>query len=185
MNLQENIERLIEERQAEAIKKKLSEKLRLVATMLGFAIRDKVLGSRSVDTPTAMMGYSSHELIDAWGEDPTEEEEIPTDADIGESAVLGYYFDGLSSGINLQIYLEDAAGFMKASHQGKDVYQESQGKLEMYIPSAEWENWVESLYRSAEKRAKVQDQKDREIEKLRKKKLMDRALDFVKKHWGV
>ena len=184
MKLPEKIERLIENRQAEAVQKKLSEKLRLIASALGFAIRDKVTGG-GLDAGGDVIGHADHYLLDAWYDLDSDSGEMPTDPTLNDSRVLGYCFDGLNSGINLQIILEEEANFMKASFQGTDVYQERQGKLEKYIPAPDWEMYVESLFRRAESRSKIKVEQKQDIAKKEKRKIADVLVEYLRKNWGL
>ena len=184
MKLPEKIERLIESRQTEAIQKNLSQKLRLIASVLGFAIRDKATGG-GLEAGLDVMGYANHRLLDPWWDSIEDEVAMPTDPNLDQSRVLGYCFDGLTSGINLQVILEEEANFMKASFQGTDVYQERQGKLEKYIPATDWEMYVESLFRRAEARAKMAAEQKQDDTKKEKRKVADVLIDYLRKNWGI
>ena len=183
MKLPDKIERLIESRQTEAIQKKISEKLRLIASVLGFPICDRS-NAGGLEAGGDTVGHSHYELLDPWYEEELEEGTLPTDPYLDESRVLGYCFDGLSSGIHLQIYLEDEANFLKASFQGIDVFQERQGKLEKYIPSMEWERWMETLFLRAEARGKIESKKKQEELKKKNKKTTEVIVDYLRKNWG-
>ncbi len=66
---------------------------------------------------------------------------------------LGYFYNALSAGINMEIRSEkDEDHFsLQVIVEGSVVYQELNGDLEQYVPG-DWEKKVNSLYRVAEKR---------------------------------
>ena len=185
MSLKDKIERLVESRQAEAVQKDLSKKLRTIARGYGFAIRDKVFGGGGLEGGTDVMGHSSHVRFDDWSELPEDNQEMPTDPDIEESVILAYHFDGMSCGINLQIHFEESADLIKATYEGREVYREQQGQLTAYIPSPKWETTIESLFPAAAARVKLITEQQLADDKNRKRKFTEKMLDYLREHWGV
>lgn len=138
-----------------------------------------------------ILKYLGHPIITEGGsfyeanymEDPyatEEEEEMPTFDEEQAVMELGYIFDGLSSGIHIEIkYISDRQELM-VSYKGFTVYSEIAGELECYVPNAEWEKNIESLYQHAkvreskqrgeymvENRQEAQRQKESLLERLR------------------
>lgn len=76
--------------------------------------------------------------------------------EIGESVsfstrVIGRHFDGLSRGMHLEILYKDDSSEMSVYHRGYLVYREIQGEIDCYVPLAEWEDWISSLFKVAKK----------------------------------
>ncbi len=61
-------------------------------------------------------------------------------------SILGWHFDGLSRGMNLQIQHDDEDKKLIVYYNGRIVFQETAGNLESYVPS-EWEEHIEKLYK--------------------------------------
>jgi hypothetical protein len=97
---------------------------------------------------------------------------------------IGWIFDSLNSGINMEIRYITENSELTVQFNGVYVYRESEGDLRSYVPSEEWESKVESLYKKAKK---INENLNKNIkeEKLNKaKKDKESWLDKVKKNWG-
>lgn len=65
-----------------------------------------------------------------------EEEELVSD--------VGYVFDGLSRGVHLEIkYIDNV---LSVSYKGFNVYIESSGDLECFVPHPDWEQHIDRFY---------------------------------------
>lgn len=97
--------------------------------------------------------YETYENVDPYapiGEE--EEEDMPTMDEDQSIMELGYIFDGLSSGLHLEIkYIADRQD-LTVTYKGFTVYSEVAGELVAYAPRPEWENVIEALYIQAKKR---------------------------------
>ena len=181
MGLRENIEKIVEDRQAEAIKKDLTRKLKTIVTILGFEIR-----SGGGVMSEGGFGYSASEPIaDDWEWKLEDEEHMPTaDLDAGTYS-HGMYFDGLSSGFNLQIMYKEGDELIKVTCEGMLVYREAKGQLDTYLPSPQWEDKVESLFSLARKRSKMQEKEKKDAKNEKNKSRIKQVLDYLRRHWGV
>jgi len=179
MSIQEKIERLIEERRAEAAKKDLPRKLKAIAKHLGFAVRDSVCG----EIMEGGFGYFTSPAFYEVSE--LEAGELPTDPTIDKSYILAYHFDGVSNGVNMQVHYDESAELLKAHFEGNEIYREQFGTIECYVPSAKWETHVESLFRAAERRGKLKERQDRVDKKERGERKLTHLLEQLRKLWGV
>lgn len=190
MNNREKIERLIEDRKADVAKKGLSKKFKTIIRVLGFDIKSE-MGSGFIE---GGFGTLSGQIKQDWewelnttddddDDDAFDPYNLPTSE--GSSFVSGRHFDGLSSGINLQIYLEDGNDLIRVIYDGVKVFQEKQGNLEYYVPSIIWEKKVDHLFLIAEKKAKIDQQV--QVEDVRQENETKRnfILDYLKTHWGI
>ena len=98
---------------------------------------------------------------------------------------VGWYFDGLSRGIHLEIKFDDSQKILTASYQGYEVYREVAGELMAYAPSPAWENKIDELYAVAKKLDKARKKTDRAEEIAEAKLLKDSWWQSVRKRWGV
>jgi hypothetical protein len=83
--------------------------------------------------------------------DPYEvnDDEMPTFDDGEMVSELGFFFDGLSRGMHLEIKFID--NDLTVNYKGYLVYKETSGDLEAYFPHPEWEKHIENLYSAAVK----------------------------------
>jgi hypothetical protein len=65
---------------------------------------------------------------------------------------IGYHFDGLNRGMQLEIRYLDYESELKVHFKGHLVFKEVKGELVTYIPHDEWEGHIESLYKVAKKK---------------------------------
>lgn len=180
MSLQEKIERLIEDRRAEAVKKDLPRKLKMIAKNLGFAVRDSAYG-KSIE---GGFGYFSSPAQYQM-ESELDDDELPTDPMVTESYILAYHFDGITNGINMQVNYDEASEMVRVHYEGEEVYREQTGVIECYVPSSKWETNLESLFSVAEKRAKIKDKRDRDDRRKRGQSKTTRLLEQLRKLWGI
>lgn len=183
MSIREKIERLVEERQAEAARKDITRKLKAIVRVLGYAVQSQIGSGVS----EGGYGYfASEALDDGWASDLEDdnEDELPiTELDTCIRTVA-MYFDGMSSGINLQIWYNDEEELLKVTFEGDPVYREERSRLISYIPSDKWETPLESLFTLAEKRVKLKIKEDNDDKKERQAKTVRRIVDHLRKTWG-
>ncbi len=129
--------------------------------------------------------YESNYMDDPYTMDDDEEEGMPTMDEEQTVMELGYIFDGLSSGMHLEIkYISDRQE-LTVYYKGATVFSEIAGELAGYVPSQEWEEKIELLY----KRAKIRENKMRgkymeenRLETVREKQSL---LEKLRLRWGL
>lgn len=98
---------------------------------------------------------------------------------------IGYFFDGLSRGYNLQIrYLTDENEII-VEYNNDIVYKEFEAELIAYKPSEEWESKIDLLF---EKSKKI-NEKDRKEQREKRVKIIEKEkegwLNKLKNLWGI
>ena len=202
-------QKIIEQRTIEASKKGLmgfSGKLGTILRYLGQPIVTNSAGMWS-----EQMGYSANSLdeylgykIDDYDETP-EMETMEVYDDFGQPIQspnspewtpstsrkaysidkIGYYFQSLSSGINLEIkYLDDRKELI-TNYQGYLVYKELGGELQAYVPSEEWEKHINNFYRMAKKKEDAARKKEKVEKVVKAEKNKAKWLETMKKFWGI
>lgn len=173
MSLVKKEEIIKEQRTMEAMRKKLmgSEgKFVCIARFLGDPI---IKHSSLIDVK---------ELDDFWG---LEEEEMPTFDENTTTINIGWIFDGLKFGINLEIQYLDDFKEIKVNYNGKTVYKEMGGNLESYAPENIWEKRVDEFFTIAQKKEKnSRKQKEIEIKEIVIKK-QNSILEKLKQRWNI
>ncbi len=170
----DDIKKLIENRQVQATLKQLTPKLMCIVKHLG----QKIMGNEGVGEGLHVTPYDSGiPYLD------NEEQQLPTAED--EPYAIGYIYNGLSIGHNLEIrYLTDDRD-LRASYNGYTVYREIEGEIEGYVPNETWENVVDRLY----KRAKEKEEQAKKDEKIEKKNTLlkdaKKFLDKLRETWGI
>jgi len=167
--IEQRIKSLIDKRTFEATRKEVSKKLQTIVKAFGRPIIEQ------------FVPYNV--LPDFW---ETEAPEIP---EISDDTIYlkGYYFDGLSRGMNLCIKCtihDNHMAELRATFNGYQVFLESDGELKSYAPFPTWEDAMERLYTYAKPTAeeKIKDDKLKQKETEKKK-----ALSMMQKFrllWG-
>ncbi len=168
-------EKIKEQRTLEAVKKNLmgnAGKFGLIARFLG----EPIVSQSGFDghfPDDQIYHIYSDTVEEPIGGGFTENREY----DSYESNVIeiGWLFDGLSSGMHLEIkYLEEFKE-LKVTYKGNIVYREIAGELFAYVPNDEWETNINKLYAIAEKRELT--------ERLKKKKILVEESNKNKNNW--
>lgn len=154
----DDIVRIIEERKAQAAKKELTKKLLAVCKVLGQPIRsqhggigDQGMTFNQPDFPWRDEYWAedgaSHPVFEMFNEKARNADDHDT------AATIGYIFDSLNWGKNLEVrYLTDLSE-LKATFDGRLVYKEDTGNLIAYIPGPDtWEPLLDRLFESAKVR---------------------------------
>lgn len=168
MNIEEKI---IEQRTAEAIQKNLmgqNGKLYLIAKFLGHAITKQSEGSHILE-------------YDAWEDDP---DLIPTLPEDASSYDTGYFFDGLSRGLHLEIVCNDYEGTIKLSYNGYPYYHEENNGLLRYRPDTNLEKIIDSLYSVVEDKIRIKYQEMKRQEMKEAPALENLELQKLREKWG-
>jgi len=193
--MREDVEsRIKEQRTAEANKKGLmgqSGKIGTVLRTLGSPIVAQTELSSYLDTEgrgEELQERRKIPVFDAEGvERPTGNEwsEADWDSTPYSAREVGMHFDGLSRGMHMEIIYKEDSSELSVQHRGYLVYREVQGDLQCYVPSDEWEGWMESLSRLARKV-----QRERKEEEFRAKveaaaKAKKSWLGEIASRWGI
>lgn len=174
---QDKIKLFIEDRKAAATVAKLTSKMKHIV---------KYLGEELVGLGFGTTGDISIESYDRGiqYEEIESEDGIPTMDGSEGSHVISYFFDGLSRGMNLQIYYDPNDESVKATYHGILVYLELQGTIQTYVPHSSWESHVNSLFQVAEKTAKIKEAQIAEEKKEEAKSQMHKVWDYLRTNWG-
>ncbi len=175
-------ERLIKEKRTiEATKKNLlgpTGKVGCIAKYLGEPIRDHDGG----------FGYEVSYLPNFYDEEEEDEENetMLPEFDNVNTFTVGFYFDGLKVGMNIEIKYLDETRELSVQYKGYLVFSEVAGDLRAYNPTIpEWEDKINKLY----KLAKTKREKYLIEEGIRKnkegKEIKQSFLNKIKKLWGV
>lgn len=165
-------EKIVELRMAEAIQKDLFGQTGKIS------IISKVFGSEIIQD-----NFSTNPIGFIY--DDIEEEKVP-EFDIGHTSyVIGYHFDGLRLGIQLEIIQKDYDNSLKVFWQNRVVYEESDGELISYNPLDEWEKNIDNLYKKAEKKIGKEKKDNKEIIDEQMKKEEDKEVARLKEKWGI
>ena len=168
--IEQRIKSLIEKRTIEAAKKEISKKLHVVVQAFGRPVIEQA------------MVYS--DLPNYWEYDPPD----VADPEDEHTWLNGYYFDGLSRGVNLCIKLTIYDGHimnLSASYNGYTVFTESEGELKSYAPFPSWEDALTQLYHCARpvEQEKIKEERSKQKESNRKKALT--LMQQLRLLWGV
>ncbi len=127
--------------------------------------------------------YDVNEMEDPFKlHDP---DELPSLGEDDLSHKIGWFFDGLNRGMNLEIKYLDGSNELTVRYNGNVVYQEVGGDLGGYAPFDDWEEKVEKLYEIAKQKEnhtkKQTREKNQEVAKKRSKVLLEK----MRKKWGI
>jgi hypothetical protein len=149
---------------------------------LGCVVR--YMGEKMWDTGGGMSEV--HHLGDGYGDWWGEHSDIPT-LDMEENVrTTGYRFDGLSSGLHLEIEYKSAYHSLTVKWRGTLVYQETCGELEAYVPGEDWEGAIDDLYNKfAIRRAKRVRAAEAEAERREVTEEKRGFLRHLRDAWGV
>lgn len=141
---------------------------------------------RNLGEPIIASGTPNYEC--SYLDDPFkihDPDEFPTLDEDDISYQIGWHFDGLSRGMNLEIkYLEDRKD-LTVRYNCHVVYREINGELHGYAPYDEWEDKVNGLYETAMKRENERKKQRREESQRVAKKRSQVLLDEMRKKWGI
>ncbi len=168
--LNQRLQSLIDGRISKAAKKDLSRKFQVIVKAFGRPIIEQTIP------------YNS--LPDFWEVDAPEIMEASD-----ESVYLrGYYFDGLSKGINIcikTVIYENHLSEIRVTYNGYQVFLESDGELKSYVPFDSWEDAVERLYNYAKPTSEEKAKEEKARQKEKSQKQVMSLLDTLKTLWGI
>jgi len=112
-----------------------------------------------------------------WGE--------ASDPESFSTRSVGMHFDGLSRSMHLEIIYKDEQSELSLYHRGSLAYRETQGELECYMPSEEWEEWISSLFKVAKKMQRKSKEEEFEANVKRAEVAKDSWLRYIASRWGI
>lgn len=118
-------------------------------------------------------------------DDPYEnenDEDLPIFAEDEMTTDMGYFFDGLSRGMHLEIKFID--NILTVSYKGYPVYREAAGDLEIFFPDQEWEKYIENLYNVAVKQQREVKKEIKHFSAKKKEAEKNEWLRGLWKKWG-
>lgn len=191
MSQREELEaRIKETRLAEATKKGLTGptgKIGTVLRMLGSPIIGQTEGvsyldldGREEDEGMPVMDIEGVQR--PIGPEWSDAEVVPTPYGIHE---LGRHFDGLARGMHMEIMYKEESSEMSLYHRGYLAYRETQGDLQCYVPSDEWEGWISSLFKVAKKEQRREKEKEFEARAGEAERAKGSWLRDIASRWGI
>lgn len=139
----------------------------------------KNLGNEIVD-----QGYNDKSFIsydDFWKTNENDIEEIDMDQNI---ELIGWHYEGLRIGINLEIFIFENNKKIKVEYNGRSVYEETAGDLELYVPNKEWEDRIESIFQLSKSKERNNKQNLKENLKIEFERRKKNLLDELNYKWG-
>lgn len=119
---------------------------------------------------------------DFWGSN--ENDEIKTLDENSSIDIVGWAFDGLRQGNNLEILVFDEEKKIKVIFDCKKVYEEILGEIESYCPG-DWERNIDNLMVLVLKKEAENKQKIREESKDRFVQNKKNILNYLSERWGI
>mgnify|MGYP000910365555 CR=1 FL=1 len=194
LNEKENI--IKEKRKVEAIKNNLmgiSGKLGIIAKIMG----QPIVSQEEVGFSSVSYSYEdlfdqeqdqilTSNIIDQFGNE-IQEPDWATKKNKKEyyTSKLGYYYYGLTNGLDLEIKFLNENQELIVNYQGYMVYQEIEGDLFCYNPSEEWIDKIEKLYKKCKQQIDLKNQslKEEKLETNKNEKI--KWIEKMKKLWGI
>lgn len=139
-----------------------------------------------------MMGHPIHRhgtsnFNQTFLDDPYElpSDDLPVMDEDEMSYQIGFYFDGLGRGMQLEIVWLSEFREIKCRYRGRVVYRESGGELDGFAPGEEWETIVEKLYERTRKMEKVEKKVRSQAAGNEARFQQKEFLDAMKLKWGI
>lgn len=104
---------------------------------------------------------------------------------LNSTSQIGWYFDGLSSGVHMEIKYDEHSKNLTLTWKGYLVYKESSGELAAYTPSEEWESKINYLYQHAIKKEKSSRKEQRKDDLKQAEKVKSTWLEKMRERWGL
>lgn len=185
MNAKQKIIEVIEARKREVVEKNLRHKLMAIASTMGEPIL--VSSASSAMASDDALGVSIYMERNEFYENESESEElIPTGEEYFQKpVVLGWHFDALRWGANIQVSHRPQEGLLFVTLDGHMVFREEFGELMAYVPMEAWESRIDHWAAIAEKR--LQNRKKEEEKEIAReqKSILEHAKAYLTKFWGL
>lgn len=170
MNIENKIK---EQRLAEATNKDFfgsQGKLSVICQMFGNPIIEDVFGGDQ--TELSFYNTEDEDTINIFSEDH-------------QTFLLGYFYDGVNLGNNLEIKYLIQESEIKLYYKGYVKYHEIANELLTYIPEKEWESYIDVIFiKSREKLKKINEEKLK-IQDLKTDKMKKDLIDKIRSKWGT
>lgn len=107
------------------------------------------------------------------------------DMPLNSTSQIGWYFDGLSSGVHMEIKYDEHSKSLTLNWKGYLVYKEASGELAAYSPAREWEEKINYMYQIAatKERASKKETKEEEMKEVQKMKTS--WIQKMRERWGL
>jgi hypothetical protein len=119
---------------------------------------------------------------DFWKKDEDDIQKMDMDQN---TELVGWHYESLGMGINLEIFIFDNDKKIKVTYNGKNVYEETSGDLEMYVPYNEWEDAIEKIFKLSKIKEKDKKQVSKENLKIEFERKKKNLLDELNYKWGL
>jgi len=175
MDIKKKVELVIEQRQAEAMKKDLTKNLKKIARYLGH----ELTGNTGSEEGISGSFFENTEYYENDNED-----ELP----IFEGSfdkTIGYHIDLLSSGIDLQIMYFIKEDSIRVQYLGNKVYEDSANNLIRYLPDDAWERYIKLLLKKVPEQVKIQEREELAKQSKTSKFQVSKVLEYLSKNWGI
>jgi len=140
----------------------------------------KNLGNEILDQGQSNQTFLNYD--DFWKEEEEDIQEIDMDLEVN---FLGWFYDALGIGMNMQIFVYDNDKTIKVSYEGRTVYEETSGDLDMYVPDNIWEDKINKIYDLAKSKEKDYKQNSKENAKIEFERKKKNLLDELNYKWGI
>ena len=168
-----NEQQIKEKRTVEAIQKEymgFQGKLVCIAKNLGHEILDQGVVSET-------LSYD-----DFWKTSGEDIQEIDIESNVD---CVGWFFDGLGMGVNLEIFVFENDKKIKVAYESQNVYEEVSGELEAYVPNIIWEEKINPLYKRAKEKEIKRREQQKESAKSNFEKNKKKLINYLGNKWGI
>lgn len=167
-----------QQRMIEAKKKKIGEKSATVARFMGAEVRAP--GFTGLND---FIGYSEERYdFDAYSYDDEDEIIEVTQDGFG---VIGWCFDALSYGCNIQVTVMIEDHHVIVSCDGEVVFEEMAGDLITYRPAPIWEQRIEHWFKRAETLKRSHTSAEEREKTQQANSLLQQVRELLKLTWGI
>ena len=168
-----NEQQIKEKRTVEAIQKEymgFQGKIVCIARNLGHEILDQGVVSET-------LSYD-----DFWktSDEYIQEMDIESNVDC-----VGWFFDGLGIGVNLEIFVFENDKKIKVAYESQNVYEEVSGELEAYVPNIIWEEKINPLYKKAKEKEIKHREQQKKLSKSNFEENKKKLINYLSNKWGI
>jgi hypothetical protein len=184
MKAEQVVKELIRRRQMEAIKNQIGNKLTVIAQNFG----QPVVSSGFRQTNPKYWEQEDGFYVENFQEIQTVEE-----TDDWVEYEMGWYFNGLRFGVNLEVLVllseESEHGVhkiveIKASYNGYVVFAEIEGKIKAYAPFKAWEERLNDIHDAASRADKRRKHREKIQQTEESKTKLNKVWKMVRMLWG-
>jgi len=168
-----NEQQIKEKRTVEAIQKEymgFQGKLVCIARNLGHEILDQGVVSET-------LSYD-----DFWKTSGEDIQEMDVESNVN---CVGWFFDGLGMGVNLEIFVFENDKKIKVAYESQNVYEEVSGELEAYVPNIVWEEKINPLYKRAKEKEIKRREQQKELSRSNFEENKKKLINYLSNKWGI